>query len=123
MAVYIHAYCLNPDSGKPGKEELWIGPFDWTGITYNFLRAGYHDDDPPNHEQLAYDETTGFWHPFIHIIDERDEEGHWRRAHSGIDYTAGRYSDVYFDTDSPEHKAWILENLAELGRMTEMESA
>lgn len=57
MRVYLHAFCLNEDLYVDGWPEAIFGPFDWVGMTWNFLRASYKDEpSPPADHQFRIDD-------------------------------------------------------------------
>jgi hypothetical protein len=61
--VFIHAFCLDEAKAVHADGvpiEMWVGPFDGVGITWDFLR-GFKDDDSTDHEFLR--DEDGFWYP------------------------------------------------------------
>lgn len=61
---WLHAFCLDEEKYLDGDTEQFLGPFEWIGITWEYVRARSSDGDggPPDH-QFMYDMNTGYWHP------------------------------------------------------------
>jgi hypothetical protein len=87
MSYYLHAFCLDEDKAKPGHEEIVAGPFDWIGITWDYFRAGRHDDSGEDHQFIRHD--SGFWYPLVRVPIGRMSES------MQPDPTRGRYTDIY----------------------------
>lgn len=102
--VYIHAFCLDETKGVFTSDtaespiELWVGPLEGVGITWDSLMSSDEDGGPV--EQFVRGES-GFWYPTVYVLSYDNGDG--RRGGSiSIDPRRGRFSDLDIFTELPD---------------------